>query len=156
MRGMSDVEFLIGALPRIQLACRSRRVAGEGPPISAHQAHILSQLDPVDPTMVTELATSMGVTASTMSLHLKRLREAGLVTCDRDPEDRRVMNVCLTQEGERAKQALRPLDVDRVDALLRALRPDERRRALEGVAVLAEAADALLAGATKRVRVSSI
>jgi DNA-binding MarR family transcriptional regulator len=153
---MSDVELMLSALPRIQLACRSRRPAGEGRAISAHQAHLLAQLDRADPTMVTELAASMGVTASTMSLNLKRLREAGLVSCDRDPEDRRVMNVCLTEEGERAKQALRPLDVDRVDALLRALRPDERRRAVEGLAALAEAADALLAGATNRGRVSSI
>jgi DNA-binding MarR family transcriptional regulator len=158
---MSDVELMIRALPRIQLACRARRAAGDGRSISAHQAHILSQLDRVDPTMVTELAASMGVTASTMSLNLKRLREAGLVACHRDPDDRRVMNVCLTEEGERAQQALRPLDVDRVDALLRALRPDERRRALEGLAALAEAADALLSGsskggATNRGRVSSI
>ena len=158
---MSDVELIIGALPRIQLACRSLRSVADGVAISAHQAHILSQLDRLDPTMVTELAASMGVTASTMSLNLKRLRQAGLVMCDRDPDDRRVMNVRLTEEGERAKQAHRPLDVDRVDALLRVLRPDERRRALEGLAALAEAADAILfglskGGATNRGRVSSI
>jgi DNA-binding MarR family transcriptional regulator len=154
---MSDVELVLSALPRIQLACRPRSVTdGRGGVASAHQAHILAQLDRTDPTMVTELAASMGVTPSTMSLNLKRLREAGLVACERDPDDRRVMNVCLTEEGERARSALRPLDVDRVDALLRFLRPDDRRRALEGLAVLAEAADALIAGATNRARVSSI
>jgi len=153
---VSDVELILGALPRIQLACRARRVSDGGVTASAHQAHILAQLDPADPTMVTELAASMGVTPSTMSLNLKRLREAGLVACERDPDDRRVMNVRLTEEGERARAALRPLDVDRVDALLRGLRPDERKRALEGLAILADAADALLAGATNRPRPSSI
>jgi DNA-binding MarR family transcriptional regulator len=154
---MSDVELVLSALLRIQLACRTRTVSdGAGVTASAHQAHILAQLDRDDPTMVTELAASMGVTASTMSLNLKRLREAGLVTCERDPEDRRVMNVRLTEEGERAKAAQRPLDVDRVDTLLRALRPDDRKRVLEGLAALSEAADALIAGATNRPRISSI
>jgi DNA-binding MarR family transcriptional regulator len=144
---MSDVEIVLRALPRIQFACRSR---GEPLPggvagVSPHQGHILSQLDAADPAMVTELAESMGVTASTMSLNLKRLREAGLVVCERDPDDRRVMNVRLTQEGERARSAAHPLDADRVDALLRSLWPDDRRRVLEGITLLAEAADALLA-----------
>jgi DNA-binding MarR family transcriptional regulator len=153
---MSDIETVLSALPRIHLACRPRVVSDAGVTASAHQAHILAQLDPADPTMVTELAASMGVTPSTMSLNLKRLREARLVACERDPDDRRVMNVRLTEEGERAKAALRPLDVDRVDALLRSLRPDDRKRALEGIALLADAADALLAGATNRPRLSSI
>ncbi|MGE0160603.1 MAG: MarR family winged helix-turn-helix transcriptional regulator [Gemmatimonadales bacterium] len=122
--------------------------------MSAHQGDILSQLDGEDPTMVTELAASMGVTASTMSLNLKRLREAGLVTCDRDPDDRRVMNVRLTEAGTRAKTALRPLDPERVEGLLEALWPEDRRRALEALAVLADAADAL--PATKPDRISSI
>mgnify|MGYP001163412603 CR=1 FL=1 len=144
---MSDVEVVLRAVPRIQLACRSRGepVSGDARWVSPHQGHILSQLDADDPTMVTELADSMGVTPSTMSLNLKRLREAGFVVCERDPDDRRVMNVRLTEAGERARSAARPLDVDRVDAMLRTLRPDDRRRALEGLTILAEAADALLA-----------
>ena len=67
------------------------------------------------------------------------------MACERDPEDRRVMNVRLTEAGERARSSVRPLDVDRVDAMLRTLRPEDRRRALEGLTILAEAADALLA-----------
>ncbi len=144
---MSDVEVVLRAWPRIQFACRPRGepLTGESPAVSPHQGHILCQLDAEDPVMVTELAESMGVTPSTMSLNLKRLREAGLVLCERDPDDRRVMNVRLTEAGERARSAVRPLDVGRVDAMLRTLRPDDRRRALDGLAILAEAADALLA-----------
>jgi DNA-binding MarR family transcriptional regulator len=151
---MSDVEIVLSALPRILLACRVRAVSGGATAVSAHQGQILSQLDRDDPTMVTELAASMAVTASTMSLNLKRLREAGLVVCERDPDDRRVMNVRLTEVGERARTALRPLDAGKVEAMLEALWPEDRRRALEGLAVLADAADAL--AATKPSRVSSI
>ena len=157
---MSDVDQVLSALPRVLFACRPRSVPDSPgrPGVSPHQAHILSQLDAEDPTMVGELAESLGVTASTMSLNLKRLREAGLVFCDREPDDRRVMNVRLTEAGERARDASRPLDADRVDALLGGLWPEDRRRALEGLAILADAADALLASgsATLRGRVPSM
>jgi DNA-binding MarR family transcriptional regulator len=157
---MSDVESVLSALPRVLFACRPRALTDSArhPGVSPHQAHILSQLDAVDPTMVGELAESFGVTASTMSLNLKRIREAGLVVCERDPDDRRVMNVRLTEAGERAREAARPLDADLVDAMLESLWPEDRRRALEGLAILADAADTLLASrsATIRGRVSSI
>jgi DNA-binding MarR family transcriptional regulator len=144
---MSEIDVVLGALPRIQFACRPRETgatAGDRR-VSPHQALILGQLDQSDPTMVTELAGAMGVTPSTMSLNLKRLRDADLVVCERDPDDRRVMNVRLTEAGERVRDAHRPLDVDRVDAMLRALKPDDRRRALHGLRLLADAAEALIA-----------
>lgn len=116
------------------------------PAVSDHQVRILSHLDGRDPTMVTELAEHMGVTASTMSLNLKRLREAGLVSRERDPNDRRVMNVRLTEEGVLVRDAMRALDPVRVDALLRALGPEGRARAVLGLRLLADAADRVAAG----------
>ena len=104
--------------------------------------------------MVTELAEYMGVTPSTMSLNLKRLEAGGFITRGRDPDDRRVMNVLLTEEGLSIREATHPLDGDRVDAMLRGLRPEDRRRALEGLAILARAADDLVA--RKRVYVDSL
>ena len=104
---MSDVEIILSAFPRIYFACRPRQVTDpvDGKVLSFHQATILSHLDLVDPTMVGELAGHLGVTASTMSLNLSRLEEGGYVTRQRDPEDRRVMNVCLTEAGERVRLA---------------------------------------------------
>jgi DNA-binding MarR family transcriptional regulator len=156
---MTDADIVLRAVPRILLACRARVVSDGEIRVSAHQGRILEQLDLEDPTMVTELAASMGVTPSTMSLNLKRLREAGLVVCERDPDDRRVMDVRLTEAGERAKAALQLLDVERAEEMLAGLWPEDRRRALEGLAVLADAADAMIAlrgAATKPGRVSSI
>ncbi len=95
--------------------------------------------------MVTELAEYTGVTASTMSLTLKRLETAGWITRDRDPQDRRVTNVRLTESGMRARDRASRLDPRRVDAMLLSLRPEERRWAVRGLALLAEAADAMLA-----------
>ena len=145
---MSDLQVVLSTLPRIHEACRARTVLGvpaaEG--VSEHQVRILGHLDGTDPTMVTELAEHMGVTASTMSLNLKRLRASGLVTSERDPSDRRVMNVRLTDEGVRVRNALSALDPARVDAMLQRMGPEGRARAVLGLRLLADAAEGLVTG----------
>jgi DNA-binding MarR family transcriptional regulator len=143
---LSDIEIVLRTLPRIHRACRRRPAldTASGIGVSEHQARILAQLDVIDPTMVTELAESLGVTPSTMSLNLKRLDEAGFVTRARDPEDRRVSNIRLTPAGVRVREAVGELDVDRVDAVLRSMSSDDRRLAVQGLVTLAEAADAIL------------
>lgn len=144
---MSDVGIILGAYPRIHFACRAREVrdpAGSGV-VSDHQARILGHLDADDPTMVTELAEYMGVTASTMSLNLTRLEKGGFLLREPDPLDRRVKNVRLTEAGERICGSVTVLDPDRVAALLQTLGPEPRQRAVEGLAILADAADALVA-----------
>jgi len=142
---MSDVALLSSALARVQHACRTRAV--EDPEtrvrLTEKQQRTLQQLDVVDPVMVTELAEYLGVTASTMSLNLGRLEDAGLVRRARDPVDRRVMNVYLTEEGARLRTHTASLAPARVAVLLDELRPEDRRRVLEGLALLAEAADAV-------------
>ena len=144
----SDVETVLQTLPRIHFACRMHGGVGPaGQAVSEHQARILRLLDPEDPAMVGELAEAMGVTPSTMSLNLTRLEAAGLITRERDPADRRVMNVRLSAAGAEVRDASGELDVARVDAILRTLDREERRLALQGLVALAEAADAVVAGA---------
>lgn len=144
---MSDIQAVLSAYRRIRFACRMREVvdpAGGGR-LTAHQANLLGHLDREDPAMVSELAEHMGVTASTMSLTLKRLEAAGFIRRDRDPADRRVTNVRLTEAGERLRDAQSVLDPERIDGMLRLLGPHRRRDALQGLALLADAADALSA-----------
>ena len=143
---MSDIETILSAFPRIYFACRPRQVTDPvgGRVLSFHQATILSHLDVVDPTMVGELAGHLGVTASTMSLNLGRLEEAGYVSRQRDPEDRRVMNVCLTEAGERVRLEYSTLDPDRVGRMIEGFDPVRRRAALNGLSYLADAADGLV------------
>lgn len=145
---MQNVALFLGAYPRIHAACRARGVSGAPagvPSLSEHQAEILAHLDESDPSMVGELAEVMGVTASTMSLNLTRLERGGFIRRERDPDDRRVRNVRLTAIGREMRDRSTLLDVDRVDALLAGLRPEERRLALQGLAILAEASDRMVA-----------
>ena len=96
------------------------------------------------PTMVGELANHLGVTASTMSLNLTRLEKAGYISRERDPADRRVMNVLLTESGERLRSAQTMLDPERVHRLLHEMDLETRRNALHGLMLLSDAADALI------------
>lgn len=151
---MSDIETLLSALPRIQFACRATLVRDpvSGTLLTEGQARILSQLHTTDPTMVTELAEYMGVTASTMSLNLKRLSETGFISRERDPDDRRVMNVRLTESGGMIRESLRELDPGRVEAMLTSLSGEERRLVVRGLTVLADAADGLVAQGNDYIR----
>ncbi|GMV05806.1 MAG: hypothetical protein AMXMBFR53_20830 [Gemmatimonadota bacterium] len=143
---VADFQTLLDALPRIRRACRPlfRADPEGGARVSSHQARILAFLDEDDPAMVGELAEVLAVTASTMSLTLKRMEEAGLVRRDRDPLDRRVTNVRLTPSGARVRDASRELDPARAERLLSFLDPTTRQEALRAVALLADAAERFL------------
>ena len=91
--------------------------------------------------MVGELAEHLGVTASTMSLTLKRLEEVGYIRRDRDPSDRRVTNVRLTEAGTRVRDAQTLLDPERVARMLMTLGPAQRADAIRGLRLLVDAAD---------------
>lgn len=143
---MSDLDTVLRAYGRIGAACEPREVRDPhgGGRLSARHASILSHLDGVDPTMVGELAEHLGVTPSTMSLTLKRLEDGGYVRRDRDPWDRRVMNVRLTDAGVRMRDAQTLLDPVRVAAMLDMLTPADRAAALRGLRLLAAGADGLI------------
>jgi DNA-binding MarR family transcriptional regulator len=143
---MSEIDVVLHAYPRIYFACHVRHVRdpASGASMSAHQASILSHLDEEDPTMVGELADHLGVTPSTMSLTLRRLERAGFVHKNRDPADRRVMNVRLTEAGVRIRDAQTVLDAERVAEMLNMLGPEDRPAALRGLRLLADAADRLV------------
>lgn len=138
-----DIGHVLRLYPRIYFACHTRHVRDEatGEELSAHQASILDHLDDAEPTNQGRLAEHMGVTASTMSLAVDRLEAAGYVRRERDPDDRRRVNVLLTDDGVRIKRAKSVLDPDRVEAMLSHLSPDDRRRAIAGLSLLARAAD---------------
>lgn len=143
---MADFELVLDTLARIRRACRPRFSGdpdGSGR-VSAHQGRVLGFLDAEDPAMVGELAEHLGVTPSTMSLTLSRMEAAGLVRRERDPLDRRVTNVRLTDAGLRAREAGRELDPHRLTRMLDLLLPAERAEALRALTLLGSAADALL------------
>lgn len=142
-----DVDKLIGWYARIYFACHRRHVRDPKTRkvLSAHQASILDHLDEVDGTSLFTLANHLGVTASTMSLSIQRLVDAGYVRRERDQKDARRVQIRLTRAGVRIKQQQSVLDPALVEALLERLSPVDRVAALRGLALFAHAADELRA-----------
>jgi len=132
--------------PRIYFACHTRHVRDPQSQrlLSRHQASILDHLDELEPTTVMDLATHMSVTPATMSLAIDRLERKGYVVRLRDAKDRRRVHVRLTTAGVRIKEASSVLDPERVQRLVSKLSADDRRRAIEGLALLAHAAEAAM------------
>ncbi len=131
--------------PRIYFACHTRHVRDPQSQrlLSRHQASILDHLDEIEPTPVMDLAAHMGVTAATMSLSIDRLERKGYVVRLKDAKDRRRVHVRLTGAGVRMREASSVLDAERVEALVARLSDDERTRAIEGLGLLADAAQGL-------------
>ncbi len=144
---MSAVDAAMTAVmtlyPRIYFACHTRHVRDPQSQrlLSRHQASILDHLDEIEPTTVMDLAAHMGVTAATMSIAIDRLERKGYVVRLKDAKDRRRVHVRLTTAGVRVREASSVLDPARVEALVARLSEDERRRAIEGLALLAAAAE---------------
>ena len=143
-----DRDLVLDSYPKIYFACHMRHVrdqASRTKVLSAHQASILDHLDSVEPTTVHDLAGHMGVTPSTMSLHLDKLEAGGYVRRVRSRADARRVELRLTPAGVRIKQQQKVLDPHLVDLMLEQLNDAERRKALDGLSLLAKAARELIA-----------
>ena len=145
--GRAEVETVLRCYPRIYFACHRRHVRDEKTRsvMSAHQASIVDHLDDVEGTSLLELARHMGVTASTMSLTVDRLERGGYVRRARSQEDGRRVDLRLTPAGNRIKRQQKVLEPELVSAVLALLNEKDRRRALRGLELLAEAATELAA-----------
>ena len=139
---MNATNAVLELYPRIYFACHTRHVRdpASGATLSSHQVSILDHLSVADPTSLAELAAHMGVTASTMSLAIDRLEDAGYVERARDREDARRLRLLLTDKGRRIREAHSVLDAEKVDAMLAHLNDAERRDAIRGLELLARAA----------------
>ena len=138
--------LLMEHYPKIFFACHRRHVRDDARRrvLSAHQASILDHLDDVEPTSMTALAMHMGVTPSTMSLAVDRLERGGYVLRERDALDARRVQLRLTRHGVRIKEKQSVLEPDAVKQMLGYLDPAQRRAALDGLALLAGAAQELM------------
>jgi MarR family transcriptional regulator, organic hydroperoxide resistance regulator len=138
--------------PRIYFACHTRHVRDPKTQrlLSAHQASILDHLDEREPLTLLDLAKHMGVTPSTMSLHVERLVRHGYISRLRAAEDGRRLRLLLTPAGVRVREATSVLDPARVRALLARLTREERAAGIRGLALLARAGSEQMEAQSKR------
>ena len=128
--------------PQIYLACHTDHVRAVSTKwrISSQDASILVHLDRESGLSPRALAAHLGVAPSTLSAGLSRLSDLGYLTNETAKTDRRKREIRLTARGAEAIASTSVLDAERVQALLKRLKPDERKAAVRGLALLAEGA----------------
>ena len=140
-----DVYEVQRLYPQIFIACHKNhvRAASTKWKLSSHDSAILSHLNRERGSSPRSLAKHLGVAPSTLSASIKRLENLGYLTCDAPANDKRRREIRLTNHGQEAMSATSVLDRERVNAMLRKLKASDRREALKGLALLAQAARAL-------------
>jgi DNA-binding MarR family transcriptional regulator len=127
--------------PQIYLACHADhvRAVSTSHRLSAQDSSVLAHLDEQAPTQAGELARHLGVAASSLSATIKRLATLGYLTRQPRPRDQRIVELRLTARGGEAMSATSVLDRARVAGMLAELSPPARKRAVAGLAALAQA-----------------
>jgi DNA-binding MarR family transcriptional regulator len=128
--------------PQIYLACHADHVRAASTKwrISSQDASILVHLDGDFGLSPRVLAAHLGVAPSTLSASITRLAELGYLTSEPNETDRRKRELRLTTRGAEAIASTSVLNAERVQALLNKLQPHERKTAVRGLALLAQAA----------------
>lgn len=130
------------AYPQIYFACHTRHVRRASTParLSAADSTLLAHLDEERATRPTELARHLGLANSTLSAAIARLAKLGYASLARASKDARAVDLRLTSKGAAAMQASSALDSALVMKMLDRLSSSERKRALEGIGLLAKGA----------------
>ena len=98
---MSDFDsinnFLVDIWSRINKIEERTLTAGIGDNISLTEIHII---DAEQPSRMSTIAKSVGVTLATFTVACDKLESKGLIQRTRDTADKRVVNISLTPRGE--------------------------------------------------------
>jgi DNA-binding MarR family transcriptional regulator len=137
-----DVYEVQRLYPQIFVACHTDHVRAVSTKwrVSSQDASILVHLDREFGLSPRALASHLGVAPSTLSASIARLSKLGYLTSKPNQEDRRKREIRLTTRGAEAISSTSVLDAERVRAMLGKLKPGERKEALRGLALLAQAA----------------
>jgi DNA-binding MarR family transcriptional regulator len=131
--------------PQIYLAChvehRVRRDSSNE--ITDREGAVLAHLDASEGVGARELAKHLGIGAPALSATLKRLQQLGLIYVKISKSDARKREILLTGKGKDSMSTSSVLDARRLKDVLAKLTKDERRLAVEGMALLARAAKSM-------------
>lgn len=143
---MESIEMLVTEIqmlyPRIYMACHVDHVKARSSEskISARDSSILAHLSSKHFQRPGVLAKHLEITPSTLSEALHNLVSLGYVSFKTNPDDERRTEFKLTEKGVSAMKSSSVLDSEKVAGLLERLSSEDRKRAVEGLKILADAA----------------
>ena len=136
-----DLMDVLRSYPQIYLACHVEHRTRASSPTgrTARDATLLAHIAEHGSSPA-RLARHLGIAPSTLSAALARLEAQGLLKLEVSEQDARRRVIRLTARGREAVVRDNVLDPERVAAVLGAMSPEERRRGVEGLKLLAAAA----------------
>jgi DNA-binding MarR family transcriptional regulator len=114
----------------------------DDPDLSQHARQLLHHVPAEGAVSLTSLAEHLALPKSTASVLIKDLAGRGLVHRARDSDDERRLAIALTDQGRARLAADTVLDPRPLAAALARLTPEVRTALLDGLAQLADAAEA--------------
>ncbi len=108
-------------------------------PRAETQCRILTELASGEAVTVGEIAERIASDAPWVSRTVEQLRQAGWVERSLDPADRRIVRICLTEEGASRARALHQVLDDQAEAVLQHIPPERQGQVLESLQWLASA-----------------
>jgi DNA-binding MarR family transcriptional regulator len=104
--------------------------------LSMSQIGALFRLHRVGPCGVSEISDDLGVTDAAASQMLERLVQQGLITRSEDPNDRRVKQIVLTDQGRQVLQESIHARQGWLEELARAFSPEEQGQVLAALRIM--------------------
>jgi len=125
-------QFLTYRLLKAHLALNAQAsaVLDKTAGVTLSQWRVLAFIGAGDIRTSRALSSVSGLDPAQISRSLKALEEEGLIKADRLPEDRRTLELSLTEKGRGAFDDILPVMQARQQHLMDALSPDERKMIL--------------------------
>ena len=123
-----DEEILIKAAQEtgaIVTAEEHSIIGGLGSAVSITEIHIIEKIGDREPVRMSEVARSIGVTLATLTVACDKLVAKGLVRRVRSQEDRRVVNIMLTDKGRAAYEYHKDFHERMIASLVDTLSPEQ-------------------------------
>lgn len=136
------IERIQFCYPQVYYACHTRhaRARSDASHLSTRDSEILVHLDRATPLTLTELATHMDLSRSTLSEAVSKLEAFGYVEkAPRGGGDRRRVAIVLTGKGVDAVRRTSVLEARRLYAVLAKVSRSERAAIIDGLETLARA-----------------
>ena len=126
---MEDAEqlnsFLVDVFGRINKIEERAMAGGLGSAVSITEIHIIEKIGDREPVRMSEVARSLGVTLATLTVACDKLVSKGLVRRVRSQEDRRVVNIMLTDKGRAAYEYHKDFHERMIASLVDTLSPEQ-------------------------------
>lgn len=135
------VERIQFCYPQVYYACHTRhaRARSDASHLSTRDSEILVHLDCTNPLTLTELATHMDLSRSTLSEAVSKLEAFGYVEKAPRGRDKRHVAIVLTQKGVGAVRRTSVLESKRLQAVLAQVSTSDRAAIIGGLEALARA-----------------